>query len=262
MLKQVMSLLLSLFYSKKESELVAHQAMMSSDSVTLINGSSITDWGQVATGIAAFDGYLFLRATNNVDETASLNLRNSISYASLLYPFSSAGGSAVLPIAKGDMWSVEGSSSKNIMLELKKTIGSIGGGLSFIQGGAICLNNLLRSLLRSSLPTRKSGYQLAQQLKANRLMLSLSPTRTLTHIKTTRLQPTDTSLFEVVRTRLILMCQQVRELLTTAWVCGKDFPLVWLREILLVFGFTEVCRLLRLSSIQTKGINLHTGGAL
>lgn len=136
MLKSLMSLLLSLFYSKKESADVGHQAMMSDDSVTLLSGKSIERWGTVATGIAPFDGYLFLRANNNNDGDASLNIKTTVAYVPLLYPYANAGSSVILQVTKGTSWTVEGSYSNKISLVLKKTIGEItvGGCLVIFKG--------------------------------------------------------------------------------------------------------------------------------
>lgn len=129
MLKNLMSLLLSLFYSKKESADVGHQAMMSNDSVTLLSNRSIESWGTVATGIAPFDGYLFLRANNNSDGNASLNIKTTVAYVPLLYPYANAGSSVILQVTKGTTWTIEGSHSNKISLLLKKTIGEITGGV-------------------------------------------------------------------------------------------------------------------------------------
>lgn len=165
MLKNLMSLLLSLFYSKKESADVGHQAMMSSESVTLLSEKSIESWGTVATGIASFDGYLFLRGNSNSSDIGSLNIKTTVAFVPLLYPYEYAGSSAILPVTKGTTWTVEGSHSNKISLFLKKTIGEItGGGLSFIQGGAICLNNLLRSLRKHSLEIKNRGFRLLIRL--------------------------------------------------------------------------------------------------
>lgn len=102
MLKNLMSLLLSLFYSKKESADVGHQAMMSNETVTLFSEKSIERWGTVATGIASFDGYLFLRATDNSGTgDSSLNIKTTAAYVPLLYPYANAGSSAILQVAKG-----------------------------------------------------------------------------------------------------------------------------------------------------------------
>ena len=74
MLKNVLSLLLSKFYSKKESSLVAHQAMPGASSTVLLSNGAVSDWGPVSSGVAAADGYLVLTARNTGNEGASLSL--------------------------------------------------------------------------------------------------------------------------------------------------------------------------------------------
>lgn len=124
MLKNVLSLLLSKFYSKQESELVGHQAMPSGASTTLLSNAAVSDWVTVSSGVAASDGYLVLTAKNAGNAGASLTLNvGGVARQSLTYPFISAGGNASVPIGKGDSWELSGSYSENITLKLFKTIG-------------------------------------------------------------------------------------------------------------------------------------------
>lgn len=129
MLKNILSLLLSKFYSKKENEAVGHQAMPSGISITLLSNATVNDyWGTVSSGVAAADGYLVLTARNAGNEGASLSLNvGGVARQSLIYPFVGAGGNAFVPIGKGDSWALFGSSSDSITLKLYKTIG---GGVS------------------------------------------------------------------------------------------------------------------------------------
>lgn len=128
MLKNILSLLLSKFYSKQESEAVGHQAMPSGTSTTLLSDAAISDWGTVSSGVAASDGYLVLSATNAGTTAASLVLDvGNWSRHQLVYPFNGACGYISAPIGKGDSWGINGSSSKNITLKLFKTIGTWGG---------------------------------------------------------------------------------------------------------------------------------------
>lgn len=256
MLKQTLSLLLSKFYSKQESADVGHQAMPSTSSVSITlpasNGTTEKEYSYTAPS----DGYIVLR-DKGYPKTASYVISNQYAEG-ITRPQSAIDINICTPVTKGSVTYLR-YCGKNPTAQFIKLIGGV---LSYLQGGAICLNHLLHSLLRSFLLARKNGYQLAQRLKADRLMLSLFPIRTLTRTRTSRLQPTGTSLLEAVQTRLILMCQLVRELLTKAKDYGRDFPLVLPRATPLVFGCMEARRLLRLSSIQTRGISLHTGGAL
>ena len=124
MLKNILSLLLSKFYNKKESSLVAHQAMPGASSTVLLSNGAVSDWGTVSSGVAAADGYLVLTARNAGNEGASLSLNvGEVARQSLTYPFVGAGGNTFVPVGKGDSWALIGSSSDSITLKLFKTIG-------------------------------------------------------------------------------------------------------------------------------------------
>lgn len=110
-----------------------HSAMPGSVSTTLLSNASISDWGTVATGTAADDGYIVLTAKNGGNSGASLSLNvNGVARQSLVYPFVGAGGNAFTPIAKGNTWALIGSSSTEITLKLFK---AIGGGITLLFGG-------------------------------------------------------------------------------------------------------------------------------
>lgn len=179
MLKNVLSLLLSKFYSKKESEAVGHQAMPSASSTTLLSNTAVNDWGTVSTGVAANDGYLVLTARNAGNAGASLSLNvGGVARQSLTYPFIGAGGNAFVPIGKGDSWALIGSNSDNITLRLFKTIG---GGYQALKklilqgGGLCCLKHSYSSLRRSSCRVRekKLGVGLIQKAGIATLFTSM-----------------------------------------------------------------------------------------
>ena len=124
MLKNVLSLLLSKFYSKQESELVGHQAMPSASNITLLSNAAVNDWGTISSGVAASDGYLVLSARNAGNAGASISVNvEGVAWQSLFYPFIGAGSDTSIPIGKGDSWTLIGSCSDNITLRLYKTIG-------------------------------------------------------------------------------------------------------------------------------------------
>lgn len=124
MLKNVLSLLLSRFYSKKESGEVAHQSLPSTNSTYLFSDKSIYDWGTVSTGVAPHDGFLVLDANGDgTSDTASIFVSTPCVRSFIAFPFPSAGCSTWAPIAKGEAWAVQGSNAKNISLRLYKTIG-------------------------------------------------------------------------------------------------------------------------------------------
>ena len=165
MLKNILSLLLSKFYSKQESEAVGHQALPASSYTTLFTNKTITSWGAVASGVAANDGYLKLQSNGSGSTTAALMVMTPRLTSVIQYPFETAGISAWVPIAKGETWKVQGSDSTSINLYLYKTIG---GGYQtlkklLLQGGGLCLNSLSSSLRRSSLSVKRSGRQSNQR---------------------------------------------------------------------------------------------------
>ena len=172
MLKNILSLLLSKFYSNEESEAVGHQALPASSYTTLFTNKTITSWGAVASGVAANDGYLKLQSKGSGRATASLSVMPPRLTYVIQYPFETAGSYAWVPIAKGETWEVQGSDSTSINLYLYKTIG---GGYQtlkklILQGGGLCLNSLSSSLRKSSLSVKRSGCS-----------------KTLSHLKGTQL---------------------------------------------------------------------------
>lgn len=177
MLKNVLSLLLSKFYSKQESEAVGHQAMPS-PSNTVITPSiktECTTWSDAHIGIAPADGYLyvtgrttntdgFLQISSDTTEIAATTFGNTDKDIRLLFPF-----------AKGQAMKVTAKSLKNIFLRFSS---SIGGGYqalknALLQGGGLCLNSLSSSLRKSSLLAKKNG-------------LDIKPCRAIAYNSTTR----------------------------------------------------------------------------
>lgn len=177
MLKNVLSLLLSKFYSKQESEAVGHQAMPS-PSNTVITPSiktECTTWSDAHIGIAPADGYLYVtgRATNtdgflqissDTTEIAATTFGNTDIDIRLLFPF-----------AKGQAMKVSAKSLKNIFLRFSS---SIGGGYQalkklILQGGGLCLKTWFSSLRRSSCRVRGRGFN-TQSAHHLRRFISLS----------------------------------------------------------------------------------------
>ena len=132
MLKNILSLLLSKFYSKQESEAVGHQAMPS-PSNTVITPSiktECTTWSDAHIGIAPADGYLyvtgrttntdgFLQINSDTTEIAATTFGNTDKDIRLLFPF-----------AKGQAMKVTAKSLKNIFLRFSS---SIGGGIKLLR---------------------------------------------------------------------------------------------------------------------------------
>lgn len=128
MLKNVLSLLLSRFYSKKESALVGHQAMPSNQYTRLVsNGTIGSEWtGQAFSGIAAYDGYLFFAGTST-SSVPIVGIASSGASSNLTFPWLGARLSTTIPVTKGASWTVHGSNMEEVIIDLTPTIG---GGVS------------------------------------------------------------------------------------------------------------------------------------
>lgn len=161
MLKNILSLLLSKFYSKEESELVGHQAMPSTQNVALTpTTTSIDDWGAVYNGVAPTDGYACIRFTavtaTCIASAQVLNVN--------VFTTPQVVGDVLLcacPVAKGQVFTLCARQAKNIECWFTKTIG---GGVqslknALLQGGGLCLNSLSSSLRRSSCRVRRNGSE-------------------------------------------------------------------------------------------------------
>lgn len=162
MLKNILSLLLSRFYSKQESEAVGHQAMPSSQSISIT--PTVNSVGDEVTTVATFnaqaDGFVIVRATTDGAPPSRLILSSYVS----TYIFNNSTGGTIatfIPIAKGIQCTVQGRNLKNIAISLYKTIG--GGVQTFkdalLQGGGLCLSHWYSSLRRSSLLAKRNGSE-------------------------------------------------------------------------------------------------------
>lgn len=130
MLKSLLSLLLSKFYSKTESELVAHQAFPGQESQTLFYGKEVDSWATVGTGVAPFDGYLQLKAQGKAID-GIVGVSGSTVTTAVQFPWATATVTGWTKVAKGETWNVEGSGAQNISLKIFKTIG---GGIKLLKG--------------------------------------------------------------------------------------------------------------------------------
>lgn len=167
MLKNVLSLLLSKFYSKKESALVAHQAMPNFENAVAL---SLTT-GNDGTYVAPADGYInvevessgYVNFWGGILDSASNGLWNKVA----------------VPVSKGRTvrYHIEGQVVYAAFINL------VGGGYkalknALLQGGAICLSNLCSSLRRSSWLARSLGSATSLKLSyqgARKSPLSLAP---------------------------------------------------------------------------------------
>ena len=165
MLKNVLSLLLSKFYSKQESELVGHQAMPSSSVVRLTPKTTTIDgWDSVFDGVASTDGFACLRFTaDSVYCIASAQTENIN-----VFTTPQVAGDILLcacPVAKGQVFTLCARQAKNIECWFTKTIW---GGYQTLKklilqgGGLCCLKHSYSSLRRSSWLARRSGWLISR----------------------------------------------------------------------------------------------------
>ena len=166
MLKNVLSLLLSKFYSKEESELVGHQAMPSTQNVALTpTTTSIDGWGAVYNGVAPTDGFACIRFTADTATCIASAQTQNVN----VFTTPQVVGDILLcacPIAKGQVFTLCARQAKNIECWFTKTIGGGYQALknALLQGGVLCrLKHLYSSLRRSSWLARRSGWLISQQ---------------------------------------------------------------------------------------------------
>lgn len=154
MLKSLLSLLLSLFYSKSESAKVASQSLPNE-----LDFTSVTlNTSQPDTFAAPYDGYLCIV----VDTGGSINVWGD-GLQSSNYSLNNGQSKLFVPMRKGNIigYSISG------RLLFGKFYRLVGGGYSTIEklirsGGALCLSNLYSSLRRSSWLARRSGWLISR----------------------------------------------------------------------------------------------------
>lgn len=157
MLKNVLSLLLSKFYSKQEAELVGHQAMP--ELSQYIDLTSIATANVENTYVAPTDGY-FVCATKG-GELSGVNVWGTLDAG--VPGASGIQGKVFTPCVKGASvhYIIYGTIH---LVRFYKTIG--GGGQTLkkliLQGGGLCLNSLSSSLRRSSWLARRSGWLISR----------------------------------------------------------------------------------------------------
>lgn len=160
MLKNILSLLLSKFYSKQENEAVAQQAMPSRSIVALVpTKTSIDSWGVVFEGTAPTNGYASISFTASSD----FCIASAQSYEAQTFSSPKVAGDVLrvmCPVAKGRKFILCARNAKNITCEFIETIG--GGYQVFkkliLQGGGLCLNSLSSSLRRSFCRVKDRGF--------------------------------------------------------------------------------------------------------
>lgn len=190
MLKNVLSLLLSKFYSKEESELVGHQAMPSTQNVALTpTTTSIDDWGAVYYGVAPTDGFACIRFTADTATCIASAQTQNVN----VFTTPQVVGDILLcacPIAKGQVFTLCARQAKNIECWFTKTIGGVQSlKNALLQGGGPCLNSLSSSLRRSSCRVRRNGSEV--KVFSQTQILEQRSLLTTLRLRLIRLQATD-----------------------------------------------------------------------
>ncbi|WP_462391527.1 hypothetical protein, partial [Parasutterella excrementihominis] len=127
MLKSLLSLLLSKFYSKKENEAVGHQAMPSGNKIDIAaHPAEIDGWTNFATYTTPTDGYVSIRA-EAYKSTAAIQISTGSEdkMPSIFTAANNAGEwlQTVIPVSKGVSVRLQGGGIKNIVGYFSKTIG-------------------------------------------------------------------------------------------------------------------------------------------
>lgn len=167
MLKNILSLLLSRFYSKKDAAEIAALALPNH-----LDGIAISITEGTNTYIAPADGYInFITARNGGVNVFGQCLQTNS------YPSTNRQAKAFVPISKGKKIIFE-IGGETISATFYKLIGGVSTLKKFIlQGGGLCLNSLSSSLRRSSLSARRNGWQSNRQfLRAIQSCSLLLPT--------------------------------------------------------------------------------------
>lgn len=152
----IKSLIQRLLDSRTTPSEAGHSAMPSSSYITP-TATAVQAWGQMAQGVAPFDG--FVRASARASNTSS-NIRVTNDTATV---FAQSEGTATgqtqgvfVPVAKGDSWSVYGTNRDNVVVRLVKTVG---GGYNILVWRALsCLRALSNFSPRNSFLAGAIGF--------------------------------------------------------------------------------------------------------
>lgn len=156
MLKQLLQLLLN---TRTTPEEAAHSAMPSDKYTRLVdNGTIGSEWtAQAFSGIAAYDGYLFFTGTST-SAVPIIGIATAGYASNLTFPWEGARLATTIPIAKGQTWTVQGSSMKDVIIYLSKTV-SLGGGYNRLVWRTLsCLRALSNFSQRSFCKVKSLGF--------------------------------------------------------------------------------------------------------
>lgn len=249
MLKNILSLLLSKFYSKQESALVASLALPDKSVST-----SVSVTGGRDEYVAPSDGYLefVTTVTNN-----GINVYGQVLQTSS-YPREGRAAKLFVPIAKGKKIIFEVAADTSVMF-----YALVGGGSTLkkliLQGGGLCLKHSYSSLRRSSCRVRERGFntqlvrprmQRPSALQPTVVGIRLHPAGTVT----LRSQETPQALFwkSLMAVQVSLILNRLQD--------GILFLYRKVKNLVISFQQIQQCRICTLSLCEEK-TNFAVGGA-
>lgn len=263
MLKQLIQRLLD---SRTTPSEAAHSAMPSSSYVT-VTATAVQAWGQMAQGVAPFDG--FVRASARASNTSS-NIRVTNDTATV---FAQSEGTATgqtqgvfVPVAKGDSWTVYGTNRDNVVVRLVKAIG--GGYNHFVRRALPCLRPSFNYLPRSFCKAKNNGSAakpfLIQELNSVTQQEGMLLQRTDTSVSSMQAAQEAVCFLTSTQER-IQMCH--RQIVVSETVGCLLRTLTWGLLSLLKKECQSILRRIqsqnRFGSVQRQGgVNFRTGGAL
>lgn len=263
MLKQLIQWLLD---SRTTPEEAGHSAMPSTSYITP-TATAVQAWGQMAQGVAPFDG--FVRASARASNTSS-NIRVTNDTATV---FAQSEGTATgqtqgvfVPVAKGDSWTVYGTNRDNVVVRLVKAIR--GGYNHFVRRALPCLRPSFNYLPRSFCKAKNNGSAakpfLIQELNSVTQQEGMLLQRTDTSVSSMQAAQEAVCFLTSTQER-IQMCH--RQIVVSETVGCLLRTLTWGLLSLLKKECQSILRRIqsqnRFGSVQRQGgVNFRTGGAL
>lgn len=159
----IKSLIQRLLDSRTTPAQAGHSAMPSSSYVT-VTATAVQAWGEMAKGVATFDGFVRVsaRATSS---NANVRVTNDTAamFSQIEATASGQTQGVFVPVAKGDSWSVFGTNRDNPVVRVVKAIG--GGYNCFVRRAQSCLKPSFNYLPRSFCKAKNSGLAVKHSLK-------------------------------------------------------------------------------------------------
>lgn len=262
----IKKLIQRLLDSRTTPEEAGHSAMPSTSYITP-TATAVQAWGQMAQGVAPFDG--FVRASARASNTSS-NIRVTNDTATV---FAQSEGTATgqtqgvfVPVAKGDSWTVYGTNRDNVVVRLVKAIG--GGYNHFVRRALPCLRPSFNYLPRSFCKAKNNGSAakpfLIQELNSVTQQEGMLLQRTDTSVSSMQAAQEAVCFLTSTQER-VQMCH--RQIVVSETVGCLLRTLTWGLLSLLKKECQSILRRIqsqnRFGSVQRQGgVNFRTGGAL